>query len=454
MIAKVSAMMIIVVLISCSIILMPGQVSADGPEVYQVEMPINASTDGALTNYAVKVLLRSGSGANTAGTIYLNGHANNWPYDIMFSDNDGTTVAHWIERYNSTEALVWVNCTSIAAAGTTVYQLSYGHGGNDTSNGSAVFPFFDDFSGDLSKWTSYNTGSPPYGTSNGIFTGTGSTGNVVKLNGNHLANGTRACRFRETVNENYASVGFEIAANTNNRQVNYGAGFLTANDAGTATNHANLWSKNAWHTFEIQVIASTSAKLYTDGALTDTQTTVGTLARPPSIYVSNPATLQLDWYLVRPFTANEPAWAAPSEETLYEPPEPPIASWTNTATSGEAPLEVVFTSTSTGATNTSWDLDDDGSFDAYGENVSWSYNSSGEVTVRMMASNDDGADWENRTLSITISSPPVDPPIIVDPPEIVDPPMSLLRSFIRVIIGLIMFMAMVSIIGMVKVKKR
>jgi PKD repeat protein len=65
---------------------------------------------------------------------------------------------------------------------------------------------------------------------------------------------------------------------------------------------------------------------------------------------------------------------------------------------------VNFTDNSTNTpTNQSWDLDNDGSFDAYGANVSWNFSSSGDHTVCLYASNDAGGDWENKTLTITLT---------------------------------------------------
>jgi hypothetical protein len=74
--------------------------------------------------------------------------------DIRFRDSDGSTeLAHWRESYiDSTSAVFWVKVPSIPSGNKTIYMY-YGNDAADSgSDGDATFIFFDDFSGDLSKW--------------------------------------------------------------------------------------------------------------------------------------------------------------------------------------------------------------------------------------------------------------------------------------------------------------
>jgi PKD repeat protein len=73
--------------------------------------------------------------------------------DIRFTGSDGTTTySYWMEKKtDGTSAVFWVN---VPAASTTNFRMYYGNASlTTTSNGTKTFDFFDDFSGDLSKWT-------------------------------------------------------------------------------------------------------------------------------------------------------------------------------------------------------------------------------------------------------------------------------------------------------------
>jgi PKD repeat protein len=72
--------------------------------------------------------------------------------DIRFTGSDGTTqYDYWIEKKtDGTSAVFWVN---VPAASTTIFRMYYGNSSlTTTSDGTKTFDFFDDFSGDLSKW--------------------------------------------------------------------------------------------------------------------------------------------------------------------------------------------------------------------------------------------------------------------------------------------------------------
>jgi len=74
--------------------------------------------------------------------------------DIRFADSDGSTLlSHWRESYTtSTSATFWVKVPSIPTGTKTIYMYYDNAGASSTSDGTATFIFFDDFSGDLSKW--------------------------------------------------------------------------------------------------------------------------------------------------------------------------------------------------------------------------------------------------------------------------------------------------------------
>jgi PKD repeat protein len=73
--------------------------------------------------------------------------------DIRFIGNDGTTVYdYWMEKKtDGSSAVFWVN---VPTASTTNFRMYYGNSSlTTTSDGTKTFDFFDDFSGELSKWT-------------------------------------------------------------------------------------------------------------------------------------------------------------------------------------------------------------------------------------------------------------------------------------------------------------
>jgi hypothetical protein len=72
--------------------------------------------------------------------------------DIRFMGTDGTTsYDYWMEKKtDGTSAVFWVN---VPTASTTTFRMYYGNSSlTTTSDGTKTFEFFDDFSGDLSKW--------------------------------------------------------------------------------------------------------------------------------------------------------------------------------------------------------------------------------------------------------------------------------------------------------------
>ena len=74
--------------------------------------------------------------------------------DIRFTDSDGgTELYHFRDKYRaSTSALFVVKIPVIPVAGKTIYLYFGNASASSASDGANTFPFFDDFSGDLSKW--------------------------------------------------------------------------------------------------------------------------------------------------------------------------------------------------------------------------------------------------------------------------------------------------------------
>jgi len=81
-------------------------------------------------------------------------------------------------------------------------------------------------------------------------------------------------------------------------------------------------------------------------------------------------------------------WAETDVEATTGPLAAPVASFTATPTSGNAPLVVQFTDTSTNFPSSwQWDFDNDGTIDSTQQNPSWTYTGNGVYSVRLVATN-------------------------------------------------------------------
>ncbi len=88
-------------------------------------------------------------------------------------------------------------------------------------------------------------------------------------------------------------------------------------------------------------------------------------------------------------------------------PVVPVANFTATPTSGDAPLTVNFTDQSTGDGITAWvwDFDNDGTVDSTEQNPVHSYATPGNYTVNLTVANAGGSDSEVKTGYITVGEP-------------------------------------------------
>lgn len=118
---------------------------------------ITGSQDGVLHNYQVQLVVHSGNGTDYSQDVYLGGHSQSWPNDIRFTDNAGNLLNYWIESYDASTAVIWVNVDDIPASpASATIDIYYGRQDDaGASNGDATFNFFDDFNNnviDKAKW--------------------------------------------------------------------------------------------------------------------------------------------------------------------------------------------------------------------------------------------------------------------------------------------------------------
>ncbi len=120
---------------------------------------IMGSPDGVLHNYQVRFVVHSGDGTDYGQDVYLGGRSQSWPNDIRFTDNAGNLLSYWIESFNASDAIIWVNVDDIPASpAAATIDIYYGkQDDKGASNGDVTFTFFDDFNNsviDNAKWGS------------------------------------------------------------------------------------------------------------------------------------------------------------------------------------------------------------------------------------------------------------------------------------------------------------
>ncbi len=107
---------------------------------------ISLSPATSVANYQVLVTLTTSIMGNPYANVKADGS------DIRFTGADETTLQdYWIESWSNTgTSKIWVKVKTSGAS--TIYMYYGNAAASSTSNGNATFDFFDDFSGNLSKW--------------------------------------------------------------------------------------------------------------------------------------------------------------------------------------------------------------------------------------------------------------------------------------------------------------
>jgi PKD repeat protein len=95
-------------------------------------------------------------------------------------------------------------------------------------------------------------------------------------------------------------------------------------------------------------------------------------------------------------------------DVLGPAPVAPVASFNASPMSGNAPLTVNFTDTSTGSpTSWAWDFENDGTTDSTAQNPSHVYDTAGIYTAKLTATNSGGSDSTTEQISVTPAGAPV-----------------------------------------------
>lgn len=132
---------------------------------YRKSHIIDGTGTTAGTNYQIRIVVINGVGIDSGDTVYINNKARSDFGDVRFIASDGTSqLDYWMESLNvGKNATFWVEIAGNLTGQLQTIFLYYGNpAATTTSNGGNTFIFFDDFSGDLSKWTKHKNGANIY----------------------------------------------------------------------------------------------------------------------------------------------------------------------------------------------------------------------------------------------------------------------------------------------------
>ena len=295
---------------------------ASATPIYSVTTPINHSADGALSNYPVPINVFKGSGSNTAGNIYLNGHSSNWPYDIRFTTYNNVNIPFWRQWSTSTAALVWIDCNIINTTGTTLFKCVYGNGAGDASNGGATFSMYDHFANNTlnsANWTNPD-GGVSISSSVMSMTSAGAThdlwsvpsfgpGYAIVTNLKLTLTSTTYVGFGQTNLTNHQLV--QATAVPQAQWWVNGAGGGYFSPALIATVFSPITIKHLTGTTNNLIVIPANLSTPTNG-----QKSSSYLGSDEHVVIRTETTGQVlcDWLLVRKCTTNEPTWATPGTE--------------------------------------------------------------------------------------------------------------------------------------------
>ena len=387
--------------------LLVGGVQAWGEDMgawdYRKEFTIN-NTGSELTNYQVMFTVNRSAGTDTGFTVYVGTKCESDYDDIRFTKADGTTLLdYWIESSSATVATIWVKVPSLPTGDTTGY-LYYGNPqAVSESNGSAVFDFFDDFLGDTLdtlKWDNL-TGSG-VSISNSIVKATASSNAEYGIQSKNNLGTNIAIRARVYPHDYGDTSKIDRLTIRLGQPGNYCIAFYSFVDVTYCKKYAHnlggtlsatdiLGGSSAWFIQEAK-LGSSSAKYTVNNAneVVNSTNYYGDSGKCALTAYASGAVIEMDWILVRKYTATEPtvsAWG--SEES------PPVvrsiaSDFSALPLSGHIPLTVYFTDESTGnnCTVDSWQWSfGDGTPNSTQQNPAHTYTTTGLYTVILTAFN-------------------------------------------------------------------
>jgi hypothetical protein len=427
-----------------AILIQPSSVSADtwySTYAYSKQITLTGSTDGAVTNYQMKIVINKGSGSDNSTNVFTENHtlttwdATHCPTDIRFTDSDNDTLQDfWVESYTATTATVWVEFSTIPASpNTVVYFMYYGlAAAADASNGDNTFMFFDDFNSSWVGQTKWNDTYAEFSTSGGIGTYTNPAAGEGYITSKQTFAGDTAMRMRGTITGvNYSCIGNSNTAFTRFILMNHDSGIGHAEHSnfqsqdGTYTQIS--WAQlpfDAMHIYDHcrAVTGTDTIKGYIDNVFFASSTThVPTDNIPVMIRQYNAGSTPVDWVLMRNYRLVEPTWTTWGAEVEMPTDEPPTVTTSAADDIEETTATLNGDITVTGGVNSTvrgfewglatgdydWDQHEDGNFGVAAFDEAITGLTSGELYFfRAYATNTEGTGYGDE---LTFLTKPTDP---------------------------------------------
>ena len=280
-----------------TVILTPYYASSTIPTQQNTSKEFMLSSEPWLTGFSYRMNITIDAG-NTAGAGYQ--VKIDVPYssfmqsdydDIRFTDNDKTTeLDYWREDYNATYGVFWVKIADAIPSNIIVYMYYGNPTATTTSNGTATFPFYEDWTSETigSDWTVENSdGSVSFDDTHANH------GSVIKVEGNAGAyvysfysdadfNQSYALRLRSNTEKTAAASqntkqGWNDADGNGYSMIEsyQGAARIVVRDDDANTDHQNIADSNyaAWNVFDAIRYQDTQAPFthyttwYTNGSM-------------------------------------------------------------------------------------------------------------------------------------------------------------------------------------------
>jgi len=299
---------------------------------YRKKITISGST-GAGTGYQVKLLLGESSGAS-GEDFDLENHCLNFPNDLRFTNNDGTTLLdHWLEDTSGTTPnrliTLWIEITDSLESDVDIYCYYGKAGDSSASNGTNTFEFFDDFDTgtvpDPTKWTKL-TGSPSI--SGGVLTLTSSLIRSLTTYSYNTAVRSRTDPISWSENRGLLIPGYAngvFGESGTEGAYSYFWALLTsitcrAKTGGSQTTVVAAVSGSADFAIREEIRNGTTQVIYSEPGATPSSYTIATNIPTGLIEVQlgteNGSSEQVDWVLVRKYASPEPSFYSVGNEEI------------------------------------------------------------------------------------------------------------------------------------------
>ncbi len=187
-----------------------------------------------------------------------------------------------------------------------------------------------------------------------------------------------------------------------------------------ATTGTNVWSTPSKTTEAGEIGSWTCSVAVADGLVYVGSEATGASGNG-NLYALDAFTGNVVWHA--PYAGSSPAlsdgmlFSIGGDQKVYAFKDsliPPVANFTATPTSGDAPLTVNFTDASTGTVSSyAWDFDNNGVIDSTEKNPSHTYNTAGNYTVNLTVTGTGGSDSEVKTGYIVASEPISTAPVAI-----------------------------------------